>query len=222
MKTQFVHLHLHTQYSLLDGAIRLSDLFKRAKEYKMSAIAMTDHGNMYGAIDFYKQSLAKGIKPIIGCELYVAPSSRFEKQQGAGAARHLTVLAKNEIGYKNLMKLSSLGFLEGYHYRPRVDKELLSKHADGLIALSGCLHGVIAEHLENDNGMEKALETAKEYRNIFGDSNFYLELMENNLQQQKNINMQLIDISNKLDIPLVATNDCHYLDQKDHEAHEVM
>ncbi len=143
----FVHLHLHTQYSLLDGTIRLADLFKKARDYKMPAVAITDHGNMYGAVDFYQQAYKAGIKPIIGCELYVAPKSRFDKtSEGPGeTARHLIVLAKNLQGYRNLIKLTSSGFLEGFYYRPRVDKELLTKHSEGLIATSACLHGEVAD-----------------------------------------------------------------------------
>ncbi|HAJ26522.1 MAG TPA: DNA polymerase III subunit alpha, partial [Syntrophus sp. (in: bacteria)] len=217
----FVHLHVHTQYSLLDGTIRIDDLLKKAKEHHMPAVAMTDHGNMFGAIDFYQHAYRYGIKPIIGSEIYVAPRSRLEKSsQGIGeTSRHLVVLVKNMEGYKNLLKLSSAGYLEGYYYRPRVDKELLRRHHEGLIGMSACLHGEIADHILKGNS-EGALKAAEEYRDIFGEGNFYLEIMENSLPEQKIANEGLMDISRKLSIPLVATNDCHYLNQADAEAHE--
>ena len=219
----FVHLHVHTQYSLLDGTIRIDDLLKKAKEHHMPAVAMTDHGNMFGAIDFYQHAYRHGIKPIIGSELYVAPRSRHEKSsQGISeTSRHLVVLVKNMQGYKNLLKLSSAGYLEGYYYRPRVDKELLRQHHEGLIAMSACLHGEIADHILKGNPAE-ALKAAEEYRDIFGAENFYLEIMENQLPEQKIANEGLMDISRKLSIPLVATNDCHYLNQADAEAHEIL
>ncbi len=219
----FVHLHVHTQYSLLDGAIRLDDLFKKAKEYKMPAIAITDHGNMFGAIDFYKSAYRHGIKPIIGCELYVAPQSRFDKDLGGIGERayHLTVLVKNTQGYNNLIKLTTAGYLEGFYYRPRVDKEILSRHSEGLICMSGCLHGEIPSLLLKGNG-DGAKRVAEEYRDMFGDRRFYLEIMENGLPDQKMINTELIKIGKELGIPLVATNDCHYLNREDAEAHEVL
>ena len=220
---EFVHLHVHTQYSLLDGTIRLSDLFKKAKEFQMPAIAMTDHGNIFGAIDFYQQAYKSGIKPIIGCELYIAPVSRFNKNSsGIGeSSRHLVVLAKNMQGYKNLMKLTSAGYLEGFYYRPRVDKEILKLHHEGLIATSACLHGEIAAHLLRGD-QAAALNSASEYRDIFGDGNFYLEIMENGLPEQKIANEGILEISRRLNIPVVATNDCHYLQEDDAEAHEVL
>ncbi len=219
----FVHLHLHTQYSLLDGTIRLADLFKKARDYKMPAVAITDHGNMYGAVDFYQQAYKAGIKPIIGCELYVAPRSRFDKtSEGPGeTARHLIVLAKNLQGYRNLIKLTSMGFLEGFYYRPRVDKEILAKHSEGLIATSACLHGEIADWILKGD-LEKAKAAASQYRDIFGEGNYYLEMMENGIPEQSLVNEKLMEISRELSIPLVATNDCHYLDRTDSEAHEVL
>ena len=219
----FVHLHVHTQYSLLDGTIRLDDLFKKAREYKMPAVAMTDHGNMFGAIDFYQRAYKHGIKPIIGCELYVAPGSRLTKSAGAmgETARHLLVLVKNMQGYKNLLKLTTAGYLEGFYYRPRVDKEILAECHEGLIATSACLHGEISSHILKGN-VDAAVKAAGEYREIFGADNFFLELMENGLPEQKKVNAELLEISRKLSIPPVATNDCHYLDQKDSEAHEVL
>jgi DNA polymerase III subunit alpha len=219
----FVHLHVHTQYSLLDGTIRLENLFKKAKEYQMSAVAMTDHGNIFGAIDFYQHAQKYGIKPIIGCELYVAPKSRFDKNaQTAGeGSHHLIVLVKDRQGYKNLMRLVTQAYLEGFYYRPRVDKQLLSSHSEGLIGLSACLHGEIASLLLKRNG-ETARAVAHEYREMFGEGNFYLEIMENGLPEQKIVNNGLIEIGRELSIPLVATNDCHYIDREDAEAHEVL
>ena len=216
--SDFVHLHVHTQYSLLDGAIRLDDLFAKARKYQMPAIAMTDHGNMFGAIDFYQKAYKAGIKPIIGCELYVAPGSRSDR--GAGP-RHLVVLAKDTHGYRNLMKLTSAGYLEGFYYKPRVDKELLALHSEGLICTSACLNGEIA-HLLLGGDKEGAQRVAEEYRDIFGEGNFYLEIMENGLEEQKRANKGLIELGKKLSIPMVATNDCHYLNREDAEAHEVL
>jgi len=219
----FVHLHLHTQYSLLDGTIRLADLFKKARDFKMPAVAITDHGNMYGAVDFYQQAYKAGIKPIIGCELYVAPKSRFDKtSEGPGeSARHLIVLVKNLQGYRNLIKLTSTGFLEGFYYRPRIDKEFLAKHSEGLIATSACLHGEVADWILKGD-LEKAKASASQYRDIFGEGNFYLEMMENGIPEQSQVNEKLMEISKELSIPLVATNDCHYLERADSEAHEVL
>jgi DNA polymerase-3 subunit alpha len=219
----FVHLHVHTQYSLLDGTIRLDDLLQKAKEYHMPAVAMTDHGNLYGTIDFYKHAYKYGIKPIIGCELYVAPRSRFDKTgYGIGeTANHLIVLAKNMQGYKNLMKLSTTAYLEGFYYRPRIDKEILTQHHDGLIGMSACLHGEIAAHILHGNSGD-AIRSAEQYRDIFGEDNFFIEIMENGLPDQKRANQGLIELSNKHGFPLVATNDCHYLNQGDAEAHEVL
>ncbi len=218
--SDFVHLHLHTHYSLLDGMIRLEDLFKKAREYKMPAIAITDHGNMFGAIDFYQQAYKHGIKPIIGCELYVAPHKLTDRAAGE-TAKHLIVLVKNMQGYKNLMKLTTTGYLKGFYYRPRVDKDLLKECHEGLIASSACLHGEIAELIMQGN-IEGAKKAAIQYKEIFGEGNFYLELMENGIPEQKIANAGLIEISNELSIPLVATNDCHYLEREHAEAHDVL
>lgn len=218
--SDFVHLHLHTQYSLLDGMIRLEDLFKKAREYKMPAIAITDHGNMFGAIDFYQQAYKYGIKPIIGCELYIAPNKLTDRTAGE-SAKHLIVLVKNMQGYKNLMKLTTAGYLKGFYYRPRVDKDLLKECHEGLIASSACLHGEVAELIIQGN-IEGAKKAALQYQEIFGEGNFYLELMENGIAEQKIANAGLIEISNELSIPLVATNDCHYLEREHSEAHDVL
>ena len=219
----FVHLHLHTQFSLLDGAIRLDELFKQAKAYRMPALAVTDHGAMFGAIEFYQQAERSGIKPIIGCEVYVAPGSRLDKTSRgiSEASFHLILLAKNLVGYRNLMKLVTAGYFEGFYYRPRVDKELLQKHNEGLIALSACLKGEIPFFLASgDKG--KALQAAEELKAIFPDRRFYLEIQENKIAEQKKVNAGLMEIARELSLPLVATNDCHYLRREDAKAHEVL
>ncbi|MBM3248682.1 MAG: DNA polymerase III subunit alpha [Candidatus Omnitrophica bacterium] len=219
----FVHLHVHTQYSLLDGACRIDELLKLANHFKYPALAITDHGNMFGAIEFYTEALNTGIKPIIGVETYIAPRSRFEKsyktnQESAG---HLVLLAKDEDGYKNLMKLVSIGYLEGFYYRPRIDKEILAQHSKGLIGLTSCLHGEIPTLLEN-NQFKEALKVADDYKQIFGKDNFYLELQENGIPEQKKVNQGLLTISSELDIPPVATNDVHYLSKDRARAHEAL
>ncbi|MFH1626352.1 MAG: DNA polymerase III subunit alpha [Pseudomonadota bacterium] len=221
--SDFVHLHLHTKYSLLDGAIRMDDLFTLAKEYRMPALAMTDHGNMFGTIEFYTKAYQSGIKPIIGCEVYVAPGSRFEKESRviSDASYHLTLLAKNTTGYKNLLKLATCAYFEGFYYRPRIDKDLLKSHNEGLIALSGCLHGEIAQ-LIGIGHQEKALTVASEYREIFDDGRFYLEIQDNKIELQKTVNEGLVQLGKILGLPLVATNDCHYLKREDSRAHEVL
>ena len=219
---EFVHLHVHTQYSLLDGMIRLEDLFQKAREYKMPAVAITDHGNMFGAIDFYQRAYNYGIKPIIGAELYVSPKSRFEKSYAPGeTAHHLIVLVKNMQGYKNLMKLTSAGFLEGFYYRPRVDKELLKECSEGLIAASACLHGEINNFILKGR-IDEAKTAVRTYQTIFGEEDFFLELMQNGLPDQNIANQTLIEISKDLSIPLIATNDCHYLNRDHAEAHDVL
>ncbi len=225
----FVHLHLHTQYSLLDGAIRHDDLFKLAREYKMPALAMTDHGNMFGAIEFYEKASHYGIKPIIGCEVYVATGSRLNKTSVRGnkeggeqeASFHLILLVKNIKGYKNLCKLVTAGYLEGFYYKPRIDKELLRANNEGLIALTSCLHGEIPYLLNNGN-IEKALKVAVEYKEIFNNNRLFLELQDNKLSEQKKVNEGLLEISKKLDIPIVATNDCHYLKREEAKAHDIL
>jgi len=219
----FVHLHVHTQYSLLDGTIRIKDLIHTAKEFGMQAVAMTDHGNMFGTIDFYQTAIKEGLKPIIGCELYVAPKTRFDKTGGSisDTARHLLVLAKDYQGYQNLMKLSSMGYLDGFYYRPRVDKEILTKYSEGLIALSACLNGEVANLILKEK-FDEAMKAAENYRQIFGEGNYFLEIMENGLPEQKKANDGLLEISRLLSIPVAATNDCHYLNREDAESHEVL
>ncbi len=219
----FVHLHVHTQYSLLDGACHLPKLIGQARKNEMSALAITDHGNMFGAIEFYQEAIRQGIKPIIGCEVYIAPGSRFEKKslRGIETAYHLILLVKNKEGYKNLMKLVTVGYLEGFYYKPRIDKEILTKHSAGLIGLSGCLNGEISSLLSKKL-YEKAKKVALEYKEIFGKDNFYLELQDLGIERQKEINQGLIKLSKETSLPLVATNDIHYLLKEHAQAHDVL
>ncbi len=223
MSTDFVHLHLHTQYSLLDGANQLTPLFQQVKEYGMPAVAMTDHGNLFGAIDFYQKANAHGIKPIIGCEAYMAPGSRRQKagHLAHNDYYHLILLATNQIGYHNLIKLSSKAYLEGFYYKPRMDKELLQEHHEGLIALSGCLSGEVPQ-LIGQQDMKEAMRVADEYRSIFGKDHYYLEVQANGLDQQLIANRGLIEMHHNMGIPLVGTNDCHYLTKRDARPHEIM
>lgn len=220
---EFVHLHLHTEYSLLDGMCKIDEVTKLAHQYNMPAVAITDHGNMHGVIKFYKSAIQNGVKPIIGCELYVAPESRFEKKTHGikDASFHLTCLVKDSTGYKNLTKLSSLSYLEGYYYKPRIDKEILSKYSDGLIILSGCLKSEISHYILKGE-IEKAIEIIGEYQDIVGKDNFYLELMDTGMEEQKKVNRVLIELSKKTSAGLVATNDCHYLRKEDAFSHEIL
>ena len=217
----FVHLHIHSEYSLLDGANRIKELPKIAKELGMDSIAITDHGVMYGAIEFYKACKAEGIKPIIGCEVYVAPRSRFDKEAGIdNKYNHLILLAKNNNGYKNLSKLVSIGFTEGYYYKPRIDLETLKKYHEDLICCSACLAGSLPQAILEGN-MEKAEEIALWYKNLFGED-YYLEIQTNTLKEQTLVNQKLVGLSRKLNIPLVATNDAHYTRKEDAYNHEVL
>ncbi|XPV75993.1 MAG: DNA polymerase III subunit alpha [Desulfovibrio sp.] len=217
--SEFVHLHCHTEYSLLDGAIRVKDLCQRAKDLGMPAVAITDHGNMFGAITFYMTAMSMGIKPIVGCEVYVSEGSMHKKEVGK-ARYHLVLLAKNQKGYKNLCKLVTKANLEGFYYKPRVDLDLLREHSEGLIALSACLAGEVPRKLMNE-GLEAGIETAKIYSEIFpGD--FYLELQDNGLEIQTKLNDLLIQTAEATGLPMVATNDCHYLDAEDYEAHDIL
>ncbi len=223
MSSQFVHLHLHTQYSLLDGANQLDPLLKQVRKFGQPAVAMTDHGNLFGAIDFYEKAKAHGVKPIIGCEAYLAPGSRRQRESllAHNDYYHLILLATNLKGYQNLIKLSSKAYLEGFYYKPRMDKELLQEHHEGLIALSGCLSGEVP-WLIGQQEMEKATRTAGEYREIFGKDHYYLEVQSNGLDQQVIANRSLVEIHKKLGIPLAGTNDCHYLKKEDARPHEIM
>jgi DNA polymerase III subunit alpha len=218
----FVHLHVHTQYSLLDGAIRIDDLLNRAKEFDMNSVAITDHGTMFGAVDFYEKANKAGIKPIIGCECYLAPRSLKDKTPlDAKGLSHLVLLAENLEGYKNLCKLVSVAQLEGFYYKPRIDKEILRDHSKGLIALSACLHGKIPS-LITKNSIDKADEAARMYLEIFGENNFFLEVQNNGIDIQEKVNLGLLEMSKRLSIGLVASNDCHYLNKEDVRAHEVL
>jgi DNA polymerase-3 subunit alpha len=222
-RSDFIHLHLHTQFSLLDGACRIPEILNLANQYKMDSLAITDHGNMFGAIDFYLEAQKAGIKPIIGCEVYVAPESRLDKTSSAidEASYHLIILVRDETGYQNLMKLVSIGYLEGFYYRPRIDKEILSQYTSGLIGSSACLKGEIPVLLQQKR-FNDALKVADTYLNIFGKDNFYLELQPNSIPEQKIVNEGLIRISKELNIPLVATNDVHYLTRDKAASHEAL
>ena len=222
MKNNFVHLHVHSEYSLLDGACRIKELAERAAELSMPALALTDHGVMYGAVDFYNAAKEAGIKPIIGCEVYVAPRSRFNKEMGIdNDISHLVLLAKNAEGYGNLIKIVSAGFIDGFYYKPRVDKELLSKYSGGLIALSACIAGEIPKLILNGN-YDAAKKLALGYRDMFGEENFYLEIQDHGIAEQKKVNAALCKISDETGIPLAATNDAHYLRREDAENHDVL
>ena len=219
----FVHLHVHSEYSLLDGAIRIKDLVAKAKEFNMPAVALTDHGVMYGVMEFYKEAKKNDIKPIIGCEVYVASRSRFDKESSFGDAErgHLVLLCKNNEGYKNLTKLVSLGFIEGFYYKPRIDKEILRKYSKGLIGLSACLAGEIPKAL-SENNYEKAKELTLEYKDIFEEGSFFLEMQSNGIDEQVLVNQGIVRLSRELNLPLVATNDSHYLTKDDYYSHEVL
>src|SRR6266536_2407346 len=221
-RDSFVHLHLHTEYSLLDGAIRMKELMKKAAEFKMPAVAITDHGNLFGAIEFYQEATRAGIKPIIGCEAYIAPGSHKDRPGSRrDAAYHFTLLAENESGYRNLVKLVTAAHLDGFHYVPRIDKELMSAHSAGLIGLSGCLASEINSAIQGNN-VEKAKQSAAEYRDILGPQNFFMELHDHGMEAQHKCNRVLPQIARDLGIGLVAANDVHFLRRSDHEAHDVM
>ncbi|MBI5026264.1 MAG: DNA polymerase III subunit alpha [Nitrospirae bacterium] len=223
MHSDYVPLHLHTQHSLLDGAIRVEELIIKAQEYKLPAIAITDHGNLFGAVNFYKTVSKAGIKPIIGCEVYVAPKSRFDRGLNgiSEASFHLILLCKDTHGYKNLMTLVSKAYLEGFYYRPRIDKDLLTQYSGGLIGLSSCLKGEIP-YLLSKGMLDEAREAALSYKRILGAENFYLEIQANGLPEQEKVNSQLIALGRELHIGLVATNDCHYLNREDAKAHDIL
>lgn len=219
----FAHLHVHTEYSLLDGSNKIKEYVKRVKELGMDSAAITDHGVMYGVIDFYKACKAEGIKPILGCEVYVAPNSRFDKELTGGEDRyyHLVLLAENDTGYANLMKIVSRGFTEGYYYKPRVDMEILREFHEGIIALSACLAGEVARYIQK--GLpEEAKKAAIKYRDCFGEDNYFLELQDHGLPEQRMVNTELLKISRELNIPLVATNDVHYTYADDVKPHDIL
>ena len=219
----FTHLHVHTEYSLLDGSSKIKELVARAKELGMDSLAITDHGVMYGVIDFYRAALEAGIKPIIGCEVYVAPGSRFDRETVSGEDRyyHLVLLAENDRGYQNLMKIVSKGFVEGYYYKPRVDLELLTTYHEGIIALSACLAGEVQRYLER-GFYEEAKEAALRYEQIFGKGNFFLELQDHGIPAQRTVDQGLLRMSRETGIELVATNDTHYIYAEDANAHDIL
>lgn len=218
----FAHLHVHSEYSLLDGACRIEPMLDKIKSMGQTSVALTDHGVMYGVVDFYKAAKARGLNPIIGCEVYVAPRSRFDKVHGIDNERyHLILLCKNNTGYKNLIRLVSEGWVNGFYTKPRVDKKLLEQHHEGLIALSGCLAGEVARALER-NDYEEAKKVSEWYNGVFGDGNYYLEIQNHGLDEQLRINPMLISLSKELNIPLAATNDAHYVDKQDSKIQQVL
>ena len=219
----FTHLHVHTEYSLLDGSNKIKEYVARVKELGMTAAAITDHGVMYGVIDFYKAATAAGINPVLGCEVYVAPNSRFDRENTHGEDRyyHLVLLAENNTGYSNLVKIVSKGFVDGYYYKPRVDMEVLETYHEGIIALSACLAGEVQRYLVR-GFYEEAKETALKYQNCFGKDNFYLELQDHGIPEQQTVNQQLLRLSKDTGIALVATNDVHYTYEADAEPHDIL
>ena len=221
---EFTHLHVHTEYSLLDGSNKIKEYVARVKELGMDSAAITDHGVMYGVIDFYRAAKEAGIKPILGCEIYVAPGSRFDREPGgSGDDRyyHMVLLAENQQGYQNLMKIVSIGFVEGFYYKPRVDVETLERYHEGIIALSACLAGEIPRYLQR--GMyEEAKKSAEKYRDIFGEDNFFLELQDHGIPEQKLVNQQLMRLSQETGIQLVCTNDIHYTYAEDQTSHDIL
>jgi len=223
MELSFIHLHNHSEFSILDGAIKVKDLVEVAYENNMPAVALTDHGNVFGAVRFFKEAKAKGIKPILGCEMYVAPKSRFEKKlkQSEISHFHLVLLVKDKKGYRNLCQLITKSYLEGFYYKPRIDKELLAQHTEGLIGFSACLKGEVGYFLSQ--GVEEEAERAAlEYAAMFTEGDFYIELQDNGLEKQKEINPLLLQMARKLKFPLVATNDIHYLHRDDAESHDIL
>ena len=220
---EFTHLHVHTEYSLLDGSNKIKEYVARVKELGMDSAAITDHGVMYGVIDFYRAARAEGINPILGCEVYVAPGSRFDREAGSGEDRyyHLVLLAENNQGYANLMKIVSKGFTEGFYYKPRVDLAVLKEYHEGIIALSACLAGEVARYLQR--GMyEDAKAAALRYQDIFGKGNFFLELQDHGIPEQQNVNQQLLKMHRETGIDLVCTNDVHYTLAEDAQPHDVL
>jgi DNA polymerase-3 subunit alpha len=221
--SDYVSLHLHSEYSLLDGAIRIDELVEAAVEYRMPAVAVTDHGNLFGAVEFYKRAVKAGVKPILGCEVYVAPKSRLDKEKTGenDAAFHLVLLARNNDGYRNLITLVSRAYTEGFYYKPRIDRELLEQYSGGLIGLTACLQGEVPYYLRRGE-VQRARDAALAYKHILGPENFFLELQANGLPEQEEVNKKLVELGRELHIGLVATNDCHYMRKSDARAHEVL
>src|SRR5918992_4280186 len=221
MAAEFVHLHLHTEFSLLDGACRIDELLDEAVRLKMPALAVTEHGNMFSSVVFHDHARDRGLKPILGCEVYVAQGSRFDKSGPQTETNHLVLLAETDEGYKNLIKLVSSGYTEGFYYKPRIDKELLAAHSQGLIGLSSCLKGEVASEIRAEQA-KRAMAAAAAYRDILGDGNFFLEMQFQGIDEQRIVNTGLIPIARDLDMPLVCTNDVHYLRQGDHKPHDIL
>src|SRR5580765_1052898 len=220
--SDFVHLHLHTEFSLLDGACRIGELLDRAAALKMPALAVTEHGNMFSAVTFHDEARKRGINPILGCEVYVAPGDRTDRSGTPGeTANHLVLLSETDEGFHNLMKLVSSGYTEGFYYKPRIDKALLARHSAGLIGLSSCLKGEVATGLRTDQ-VRKALDAAATYRDILGPGNFFLEMQYQGIEEQLVVNRGLGPIAKELGLPLVATNDVHYLRRTDQHPHDVL
>ena len=218
----FVHLHLHSEYSLLDGACRIEELLDRVVQLKMPAAAITEHGNMFSSIVFHDQARKRGINPILGCEVYVAPGDRRTKSGTPGeTANHLVLLAETREGYHNLIKLVSAGYTDGFYYKPRIDKELLAQHAKGLIGLSSCLKGEVAEGLSHAQE-RKAVEAAASYRDILGPNNFFLEMQWHGIEEQRLVNSGIPAIARDLNLPMVCTNDVHYLRNSDAHPHDIL
>ena len=221
----FAHLHLHSVYSLLDGAIRISDLVKEVKAQGMSSVAITDHGNMFGTLDFYDAAVKEGIKPLIGCEFYVAPGSRFEKKNvdriADGNAFHLVLLAKNKTGYKNMIKMASRAYTEGFYRKPRIDYDLLSEHSEGIVGLTACLAGEVNRLLYQDEHGHAA-NLAGQLQETLGKDNFFLEIQNHGIPEQLQVAQGAIKLSQQNNIPLVLTNDAHFLHKKDQKAQEIM
>ncbi len=219
----FAHLHVHTEYSLLDGSNKIKEYVSQVKALGMDSAAITDHGVMYGVIDFYRACKSEGIRPVLGCEVYVAPGSRFDREKNAGDDRyyHLILLAENNTGYSNLMKIVSRSFTEGYYYKPRVDLDLLREFHEGIICTSACLAGEVARNIVRGN-MAEAEQAALRYRDIFGDENFFLELQDHGYKDQQTVNAALLNMHEKYGIPLVATNDVHYTYKEDAEPHDIL
>ena len=221
----FVHLHLHTEYSLLDSCCRLDRLMDKAAALQFPALAITDHGNMHGTVEFYQAARKKGLKPIIGCEVYVAPGSRLEKKQGPGGMRdvynHLVLLARNDVGYKNLVRLVTAANLEGFYYKPRIDKELLARHAEGLIGLSGCLASEVPEMILKDQPA-RARAAIDWFKQVLGPENFYLELQNHGIPEQAKVNKHLIPWAKEFGLKCVATNDVHYVEKNHSHAHDCL
>jgi DNA polymerase-3 subunit alpha len=220
MPAPFIHLHCHTDYSLLDGACEISQLMQQVEEQKMPAVAMTDHGNLFGAVEFYNEAKKHGVHPVIGCEVYVAQNGQGVKSD-TNRYNHLVLLCENQTGYRNLIQLVSSGYLDGFYYKPRIDKDLLSRHSEGLIALSACLRGDINETLLADR-YDDAKRLAYEYTDLFGKKNFFLELQNHGLDPDEKVLPQIHRLAGDTGIPLVATNDSHYLRQDDARAHEIL